>query len=103
MNTKKRNKLKKNGWRVGSVVEFLDLTPAENSIIELKLTLGHHLKKYREKLHFSQSQVAKILQSSQSRIAKMEKGDPSVSIDLLIKSLFAVGVNKKSLAQIISC
>jgi hypothetical protein len=42
-----------------------------------------------------------MLASSQSRVAKMEKGDPSVSIDLLIRSLFNLGMSKKYLAQIL--
>jgi hypothetical protein len=32
----------------------------------------------------------------------MEKGDPSVSVDLLIKSLLAMGANKESIAKSIA-
>jgi transcriptional regulator with XRE-family HTH domain len=47
----------------------------------------------------TQAELARILNSSQSRVAKMEAGDPTVSIDLLIKSLLALGVSKKELGR----
>jgi hypothetical protein len=40
-----------------------------------------------------------MLKSSQSRVAKMECGDPTVSLDLLVKSLLAIGVSKESIAK----
>ena len=43
-----------------------------------------------------------MLKSSQSRVAKMEKGDPTVSVDLLVKSLIAMGANKESIAKAIA-
>ena len=43
-----------------------------------------------------------MLKSSQSRIAKMEKGDPSVSIDLLIKSLLALGTTRREIAKAVA-
>ena len=46
--------------------------------------------------------LAKMLKSSQSRVAKMEKEDPSVSIDLLVKSLLAMGANKKRIAKTVA-
>ena len=49
----------------------------------------------------TQAQLAKMLKSSQSRGAKIEKGDPSVSVDLFVKSLPAMGANKKSIAKAI--
>jgi hypothetical protein len=43
-----------------------------------------------------------MVHSSQSRIAKMEAGDPSVSIDLIMKSLLALGASPKDVAKAIS-
>jgi len=45
---------------------------------------------------------AKLIKSSQSRLAKMEGGDPSVSLDLLIRSLLALGASNRDLARAIS-
>jgi len=91
MTTEKRRKLEKKGWRVGSVADFLELSPEENAYVELKVRLARELRQRRQKLGISQVEVAKKLQSSQSRVAKMEAGDPSVSIDLLVRSLLALG------------
>ena len=95
MNTIRTNKLEKQGWKVGSVQEFLQLSPEESAYIELKLTLSKKIQDYRKAKRLTQNQLAKRIQSSQSRVAKMESGDPSVSLDLMFKSLFALGAKTK--------
>ena len=102
MKASKKTELEKKGWKVGSASEFLDLTDEESSYIDLKLSLSRALKKQRLKKKLSQVQLAKAMNSSQSRVAKMEAGDPSVSIDLLVKSLLALGTSRKELAKTIS-
>ena len=102
MNKTKRKKLAAKGWKVGSVDEFLDLTPDESAYIELKLKLAEGLSQRRKEQQLTQIQLAKRLHSSQSRVAKMEAGDPSVSLDLLVKSLLALGSSPADLAQIIN-
>jgi hypothetical protein len=101
MNSSKRSRLEKAGWKVGTTKEFLGLTSQEVAYIELKLNLAKALSVKRKNLGLSQVAVAKMIKSSQSRVAKMEAGDPSVSIDLLVKSLFALGETPKSLQQVI--
>jgi len=98
----KRKKLENSGWKVGTVDEFLNLSSDEAAYIEMKVGLSRSLKERRLKKNLSQQDLAKIIKSSQSRIAKMEAGDPSVSIDLLVKSLLALGASKKELAKAIS-
>jgi len=102
MNKTKRHKLEAKGWKVGTVDEFLDLKPEESAYIELKLKLSDGLSQRRKEQDLTQIQLAKRLHSSQSRIAKMEAGDPSVSLDLLVKSLLALGSSPTDLAQLIS-
>ena len=102
MEKTKKNRLERRGWRIGSAAEFLDLTPEENRYIELKLALGEHLKKRLRSRRLSQETLAKILSSSQSRVAKMEAADPSVSLDLLVRSLLALGSSEKDLAKVIA-
>ncbi len=102
MNNAKMTKLKAKGWRSGTVAEFLNLSPAEGYFIELKLKLSDDLRKRRAKRNISQQQLAQLIGSSQSRVAKMERGDSSVSIDLLVKSLLAVGAKPKDLGRSIA-
>jgi predicted XRE-type DNA-binding protein len=101
MNKRKKKDLESKGYKVGSVEEFLGLSPEESEYIELKLALSEALAKRRKKSNLTQAQLAKMLKSSQSRVAKMEKGDPTVSVDLLVKSLLAMGANKESIAKAI--
>ncbi len=102
MDKRKRAKLVKKGWKVGTVAEFLDLSAEESAYIEMKLALSEKLKERRVRKKITQAQLAKAIESSQSRVAKMEGGDPTVSIDLLVKSLLALGVSKKELGRTIS-
>ena len=99
MKATKRAKLEQAGWRVGDAAEFLDLTPDETLFIELKLALAAALKRRRMKLGLSQTELAERVGSSQSRVAKMETGDRSVSLDLLVRTLLALGVSRGELAK----
>ena len=98
----KRVRLERKGWTFGSAKDFLDLSDEEAAYIEMKLALSEKLKQRRERKRMTQAELAKLVSSSQSRVAKMEAGDPSVSIDLLVKSLLALGVSKKELGRSIS-
>jgi len=98
MNNIKRKKLEQKGFKVGSVQEFLKLSPEDSAYIELKLALSRNVQSYRKAKRLTQSDLARRIQSSQSRVAKMEAGDPSVSIDLLVRSLLALGATRKRLA-----
>ena len=102
MDKRKKNILEFKGYKVGSVEQFLGLSTQESEYIELKLALSEALVERRKSSKLTQAQLAKILKSSQSRVAKMEKGDPSVSVDLLVKSLLAMGANKESIAKAIA-
>ena len=68
--------------------------------MELKVRLAMGLQEWRRRRDLTQSELAKRLQSSQSRIAKMEAGDPSVSLDLLIRSLLTLGASRRELSRI---
>ncbi len=98
----KRERLEKKGWKVGSAEEFLGLSPEEAAYLDLKLRLGQTLFSYRKKDRLTQAELARRINSSQSRVAKMEGGDPSVSLDLLIRSLLALGASKEDLAEAVA-
>jgi DNA-binding XRE family transcriptional regulator len=102
MRENKRRRLEARGWRVGSAKDFLGLADQEAAYIELKLRLATSLLECRRRRHLTQTDLAQLLRSSQSRIAKMENGDPSVSIDLLVRSLLALGTSARQLSRIIS-
>ncbi len=101
MRASKKKRLESKGWKVGSAADFLRLTPEESAYIELKLKLAESLRKRRQRRKLTQVELASLVSSSQSRIAKMESGDPTVSIDLLVRSLLALGASTKELAKII--
>ena len=101
MRKKKKKRLQAEGWRIGTVKEFLGLSDEESAYIELKIRLAAGLRQRRQQKGLSQLDLAAKLQSSQSRVAKMEAGDPSVSLDLLIRSLITLGASERELSRII--
>jgi len=98
----KRRRLEAKGWKFGTAQEFLRLSDEEATYIDLKARLATGLRTRRRRRSLTQADLAKRLQSSQSRIAKMEAGDPSVSLDLLIRSLLILGTSRRELSRIIS-
>jgi predicted XRE-type DNA-binding protein len=98
MEPTKRRKLEAAGWKVSTTADFLQLSPDEVEIIEIRLSLSKSLKQRRLEQQLSQAELAQNIHSSQSRVAKMEAGDPSVSIDLLVKSLLALGAARRDIA-----
>ena len=102
MKKAKRGRLERAGWKVGSVREFLALTDEEASFIELKLALSSELRRRRERAGLTQTALAKLIESSQSRVAKIESGDRSVTLDLIVRSLLVMGTSRRELARIIA-
>jgi predicted XRE-type DNA-binding protein len=98
----KRRRLEARGWKVGTVRSFLRLTAEEAAYVELKVRLAMGVREWRRRRNLTQAELAKRLQSSQSRIAKLEAGDPSVSLDLLIRSLLTLGASRRELSRIMS-
>jgi DNA-binding XRE family transcriptional regulator len=101
MDQLKKERLEAKGWKVGTVSGFLELTPEENALIEIKLALSRSLKQRRQQV-MTQAELAGKIQSSQPRIAKAENGDASVSIELLIRAMLATGATLKEIGKIIA-
>jgi hypothetical protein len=99
MKKTQKARLEAQGWKIGSVSEFLNLSPEETAYVEMKLALSKTLQDRRRRKGLTQLQLARMLRSSQSRVAKMEAGDPSVSLDLLVRSLLVLGAPKRSVLQ----
>jgi len=102
MKREKRKRLERAGWRVGDAKEFLQLDEAEMAVIEMRVSLATALRERRREQKISQQTFAERIGSSQSRVARMEAGDPSVSLDLLIRSLLSAGSTKEDIGRVIA-
>ncbi len=102
MNSTRLKKLRAAGWKVGDAKDFLKLSDEEAMLVEFKLALATALKAARVKRRISQADLAQRLGSSQSRVAKIEAGDASVSLDLIVKALFATGATRQELRRAFS-
>jgi transcriptional regulator with XRE-family HTH domain len=101
VNERTRRRLEAAGARVTTVKEFLGLSDADMSLIEMKLALARKLRECRQAAKLTQEQAAKQVGSSQSRVAKMEAGDPAVTMDLLVGSLLRLGASPHVVAETI--
>jgi DNA-binding XRE family transcriptional regulator len=101
MKKEKMKKHEKKGWRVGTVSEFLGLSREEEEYIEMKLALSRYFQELRRKKNLTQVQVAEKIKSSQSRVAKIERAESSVSLDLIVRSIIALGSSKKEIGKVI--
>jgi DNA-binding transcriptional regulator YiaG len=102
MHASRRKKLEAAGYRVSDAAEFLGLSPEEKALITMKVKLSEQLVELRKKGGFSQAALARMIGSSQSRVAKMEACDPSVSMDLMFKSAFALGADQTRIGKFIA-
>jgi predicted XRE-type DNA-binding protein len=101
MNNSKKERLTRSGWAVGAAADFLGLSAEEARFVELKLSLAAGIRKLREKRGMTQAALAELLGSSQSRVAKMEAGSNSVSLDLMVRSLLTIGADPADIAKLI--
>lgn len=99
MTPEKLKRLRAAGWLTGAPKEFLKMTDAEAALVEIKLALTDAVRQTRIKRKFSQTDLAQRIQSSQSRVAKIEAGDASVSLDLIVRALFAVGATTQEVQR----
>ena len=101
MKTDKKARLERAGWVVGNAAQFLNLSAQEQRFVDLKLALATGVRRLRERRGLTQAALAKRLGSSQSRVAKMEAADRSVSLDLMMRSLLSIGATAGEIAKLI--
>jgi DNA-binding XRE family transcriptional regulator len=94
MKASKKKKLEAAGWRVGSTAEFLELSDAEAMLVNMKVALAKKVRAMRQEKKITQQRLAKLIGSSQSRVAKLETADRSVSMELLIRTLLSMGATR---------
>jgi ribosome-binding protein aMBF1 (putative translation factor) len=97
--TSLKKRLANSDWQVADADTFLDLSAEERAMVDIRLALADAALHTRLKHDLSQAQLAKRMGSSQSRIAKIEAADPSVSLDLMVKALLAAGAGVRDVAR----
>ncbi len=102
MKSSKKQRLEAAGFKVGSPDEFLGLTPEESTLVSLRLSLAEQVRSRRLRLHCSQTELARRIGSSQSRIAKLEAAESDVSLDLLFRALFATGAKMSDVGKLVA-
>lgn len=102
MKEEKRKRLEDGGFSVGTASEFLDLTPADEVVIELRLALAKELRKQRKRNGMTQEDLAERCSTSQARISNLENAKESASIDALVSALAELGADRETIGRIIA-
>ena len=102
MRSDKKKRLEQAGWKVGSTQDFLGLTDTEAALVDMRVSLARELKRQRRAHGVTQVTLARLVGSSQARVAKMEAGDPSVSLDLLVRTLLSSGSTAPAIGRVIA-
>lgn len=102
MDDAKRKRLEAAGYTVTDTQEFLGLSDEEMGYIDLHIALSDAVRDRRKAHGLTQQELAARLGSSQSRVAKIEAGDTSVSLDLLVRALLATGATVADIADVIA-
>jgi transcriptional regulator with XRE-family HTH domain len=89
-------------WIVGNVADFLQLTEGQATSVDIRAALAEELQLRRNQRGWSQGDVARLMRTNVSRVAKMEQPDCSVSLDQMVNALLAVGVSRSQLATVIA-
>ncbi len=102
MKKTKRKGLERAGYTITDTQKFLKLSDEEMAVIDLKISLVQKLKDVRKAAGVTQKQLAKLMKSSQSRVAMLESGSSDASLELICKALFTLGVSPKEIGKTIA-
>jgi DNA-binding XRE family transcriptional regulator len=99
MDEAEKKRLEERGYWVGDYGDFLGLTDAERQHVELRIALSSAVKKLRADQGLTQRALGKLIDSTQSRVAKVETGTVEVSLDLMFRAFFALGGKLEDLSH----
>jgi predicted XRE-type DNA-binding protein len=102
MTPEKRQRLESAGFRVGDAADFLGLTPEENEMVEVRVSLARLVSDLRRSTRMTQKQLATRIGSDQARISRLESADQLVSVDQMLEVAFALGASRKDIADVLA-
>ena len=91
MDAKKRKALEAAGWKAGDAADFLELNAEERQLLDTRVSLALAIRRQREAIELSQKELGARLNTSQPRIAKIERAASDVSLDQLVRAFTAAG------------
>lgn len=102
MTPHRKKALEAAGFQVGTVQKFLGLSDAEMHVVEIRVRLAKALRALRQKKGLSQADVARLIESSQARVATMENGGSGATLDLLVRALVVLGMTPRQLGSVVA-
>ena len=91
MKKKMRESLESAGYVIGDADDFLGLTEEESRLVDVRLAVSRAVRDARIARNLTQAQAARILNTSQPNVSRIEGAAGDVSLDLMYRSLFRLG------------
>ncbi len=91
MDPKKKRALEAAGWRFGDAADFLGLTGEERQLLDARVEAALAVRRQRQALKVSQTQLASRIKTSQPRVVKIERAASDVSLDQILRAFAAAG------------
>jgi predicted XRE-type DNA-binding protein len=91
MDTRKRKTLEAAGWKFGDAADFLEMTDHERQLLNTRIELALAVRRQREARHLTQKQLGALLDTTQPRVARIERAAADVSMDQLVRAFTAAG------------
>lgn len=92
----------KESFETGTVQDFLGLTDVEHVLVDVRAYLALGVRRGRQQKAMTQEELATAANTTQTRISKAENGNPDVSIELYLRMLLALGVEKQTITKTFS-
>lgn len=91
MDALKRKALAAAGWTVGDAADFLEMSDAEQQLLDARTQMAAAVREARESSNLSQKELGQRLKTSQPRIAKIERAASDVSLDQIVRAFVGAG------------
>ena len=87
------------GWSEATVAEFLELTSAEETIVEMRVRISRAAREKRAELGISQRELAKRMGTQQPHVSDIENG--IATLETMIRAYLALGGTAKKVGGMI--
>lgn len=102
MDARTKKALERAGWTHGSYADFLQLTPEEKMIVDMRIAATLELERQRRATRLSQAEVARRMGTRQPNVSALFRNPGGATLDTLCRALAAYGLGRREIAACLS-
>ena len=100
MDAERKKKREAADWKFGDYADFLDMTPEEKAVVEIRLAATREMERLRAENPISQEELARRMGTKQPNVSKLFKNPGKATLDTLFRALLALGSTPKKIAAL---